>query len=95
MSPSHTDTVAAETVEVEHVFPSKQDPSALPFVRDILALEDVGWHIVDLQPSSTDELALWRVKIERYDEHATMTMTDADPGAALPEILRYVQVDAR
>lgn len=95
MSPSHTDTVPAEIVEIEHAFPSKQDPSALPLMRDILALEDVGWHIVELRPSSTDELALWRVKIERYDEHSTMTMTEADPGAALAELLRYVQVDAR
>ncbi len=71
------------------------DPRTLPLVRHILALEDAGWHVVELRPSTTDELALWRVTIERYDEHATVTLTEADPEAALAELLRYAQVDGR
>jgi hypothetical protein len=71
------------------------DPRALPLVRHILAIEDAGWHVVELRPNGTDELAVWHVKIERYDENATMTMADGDLEAALEELLRYVQVDAQ
>ena len=72
-----------------------EEPAALPLVRHILELEALGWHVVRLRPSRTgDEPPLWHVTIERYDEGATMTMTEADPDAALAELVRYAQADA-
>jgi hypothetical protein len=66
-----------------------------PLVRHIVALEAMGWHVVGLRPSITgDEPALWHVTIERYDESASMTMTDVDPDVALAELVRYAQADA-
>ena len=73
----------------------EQAPRALPLVRHILAIEAAGWHVVELRPNSTGELAVWHVKIERYDEDATMTLADGDLEAALEELLRYVQVDVQ
>jgi hypothetical protein len=73
----------------------EQAPRALPLVRHILAIEGAGWHVVELRPNSTDELAVWHVKIERYDEDATMTVEDSDLEAALEELLRYLQVDVK
>jgi hypothetical protein len=74
---------------------SEQDPHARSLVRRIVELEAIGWHVVRLRPSTTgDAPALWRVTIERYDENATMTMTEADPDAALAELVRYAQADA-
>jgi hypothetical protein len=73
-----------------------QDLHARPHVRHCIALEAAGWHIIELRPSSTDDLALWRVTIERYDGNMTMTVPgEADPDAALEELVRHVQVDAR
>jgi hypothetical protein len=46
-------------------------------------------------PTSADELAIFRVTIERYDEDLTMTLRNADLEAALEELLGYVQVDVR
>jgi hypothetical protein len=62
---------------------------------EVVALEAAGWHVVELRPSGTDELALWRVTIQRYDTNMTMTLQEADPDVALEELVRYVQVDAR
>jgi hypothetical protein len=62
---------------------------------EVVALEAAGWHVVELRPSGTDELALWRVTIQRYDANMTMTLQEADPDVALEELVRYVQVDAR
>jgi hypothetical protein len=64
-------------------------------VRHIVELEAIGWHVIRLRPS-TDEPVLWRVTIMRFDEDVTMTMTmtEADPEAALAELIRYAQADA-
>ena len=65
-------------------------------VHHVLALRATDWHVIELRPSGTDELALWRVTIERYDQAMTMTLRDVeDPDAAIEELLRYVQADAR
>ena len=73
----------------------EQAPDARSLVRRIFELEAIGWHVVRLRPSTTDEAsALWRVTIERYDENATMTITEADPEAALAELVRYAKADA-
>ena len=72
-----------------------QDPDALPLVRHIVELEALGWHVVRLRPSRDgDAPPLWRVTIERYDESATMSLTDADPDIVLAELVRYAQADA-
>jgi hypothetical protein len=71
-------------------------PQVCPLVRHGIALEAAGWHVVEVRPSGTDELALWRVTIERYDQTMTMTVCDAiNPDVAIEDLLRYAQVDAR
>ncbi len=68
---------------------------ACSIVCHVVALEALGWRVVGLRPSGTgDEPALWRVTIERYDESATMSVTDEDPGVALAELIRYAHADA-
>ena len=73
-----------------------RDPHARSLVRHIVELAAIGWHVVGLRPSRTDDppAALWHVTIERFDESATMTLVEADPGVALAELVRYVQADA-
>jgi hypothetical protein len=61
-----------------------------------LALDAAGWKVIEVRPSSTAPLVLWRVTIERYDQAMTMTLRDtSNPDVAIEELLRYVQVDAR
>jgi hypothetical protein len=73
----------------------EQDPHTRSLVRRIVELEATGWHVVRLRPSTSSETsALWRVTIERYDQNATMTITEADPEAALAELVRYAKADA-
>jgi hypothetical protein len=65
-------------------------------VRLIEALEDMGWRIVGLRPSLSDGRAmLWRVTIGRYDQTASITVTEAEPAVALAELFRYAQADAK
>ena len=74
---------------------ASRDPHARSLVRHIVQLAAIGWHVVGLRPSRTDDApALWHVTIERYDESATMTLVEADPDVALAELVRYVQADA-
>lgn len=61
----------------------------------IVELEAAGWHVIRLRPSIGDEPVLWRVTIERYDESASMAITEADPDVALAELVRYARADAR
>jgi hypothetical protein len=66
-------------------------------VRHIVALEAAGWHLVGLRTSLAGpeaETALWRVTIARFDEDASITVTEADPDVALAELVRYAQADA-
>jgi hypothetical protein len=73
-----------------------QDPHERSLERNIIALEAMGWHVVELRPSRAGAVALWRVVIERYDKTMTMTFSHAaDPDSAIAELVRYVQVDAR
>jgi uncharacterized protein (DUF2249 family) len=66
-----------------------------PLVRHIVALEAAGWHLVGLRPSAPEAgPALWRATIARYDENASMSVTEADPDVALAELVRYARVDA-
>ena len=70
-------------------------PDARPFVHHIIALEAIGWRVVELRPSiAGDAPALWRVTIERTDENASMTATEVDLDVALAELVRYTRVDA-
>jgi hypothetical protein len=63
------------------------------YARHITALEAAGWRLVGLRPDVTGA-ALWRARSERYDESASISVTEADPDAALAELVRYAQVDA-
>ena len=69
-------------------------PHVCPLVHHGIALKAAGWYVAQVRPSGTDELALWRVTIERYDQAMTMTLRDAAcPDAAMEELLRYTQAD--
>ncbi|HWO18412.1 MAG TPA: hypothetical protein VNO30_06535 [Kofleriaceae bacterium] len=62
--------------------------------RDVVTLEAMGWHVVELRPRCADSVVLWRVAIERYDKTMTMAISHAaDPDSAVAELVRYVQVD--
>ena len=37
---------------------------------------------------------LWHATIARYDQSVSMTITEADPDAALAELVRYAWADA-
>ena len=65
-------------------------------MRHIVELAAIGWHVVGLRPSRTDDppAALWHVTIERYDESATMSIVENDPDVALAQLVRYAQADA-
>ena len=70
-------------------------PRAHPLERHVTALEAAGWRIVALRPSSPcGEAALWSVAITRADREASMTVSAADPDAALAELVRYASADA-
>jgi hypothetical protein len=67
---------------------------ACPFVHHIIALEAIGWHVVEFRPSiAGEEPALWCVTIERTDQNASMTTTEVDLDVALAELVRYTRVD--
>lgn len=68
-----------------------------PLARLIAGLEPVGWRVVGMRPSiaGDGEVTLWRVTIERHDQEASMVVTDSDLEAAIAELARYVQADAK
>jgi hypothetical protein len=72
-------------------------PVAGSLARHVLALEALGWRVIELRPSRIrgGEVALWRVAILRVDLDASMTVTSSDPLAGLAELARYASADAR
>ena len=68
---------------------------ARSFVRHIIALEAIGWRIVELRPSVVgDEAPLWHVAITRVDLDASMAVAEVDLDIALAELVRYASADA-
>ena len=89
-----------EAGEADEADDARPAPDRAPHVCQMasqgLALDAAGWKIIEVRPSSTAPLVLWRVTIERYDQAMTMTLRDAsNPDVAIEELLRHVQVDAR
>ncbi|HWO23694.1 MAG TPA: hypothetical protein VNO30_33360 [Kofleriaceae bacterium] len=82
---------------VSNAAPNAGPPScACPLERHFLALDAVGWRVVEIRPPvSRDEGALWRVAITRVDLVASMTATASDPDVALAELVRYASADGR
>lgn len=73
----------------------RRHPPDASIVSHLVALDALGWRVVELRPSLMDgEVALWRVKAERVDLDASMRMTAADPDVALAELVRYASADA-
>jgi hypothetical protein len=64
-----------------------------PHVAALLKLSALGWHVTEIRPGRAAPV-IWRVTIRRYDGHASITLTEADPDAALDELFRYAAVDA-
>jgi|SRR5688572_8698199 len=80
---------------------SKAEPASSPRSRSrplvdyFIALEAVGWRVVEIRPPiSSDEGSLWRLRIDRVDFVASMTATAPDPDVALAELVRYASADA-
>jgi hypothetical protein len=64
-------------------------------VSHVVALDALGWRVVELRPSSIDgEVTLWRVTAERLDRDASMHMAAEEPDVALAELVRYASADA-
>ena len=76
--------------------PSSGPPArARPLVDHFIALDGVGWRVVEIRPPiSRDEGGLWHVAITRVDFVASMTATAPDPNVALAELVRYASADA-
>jgi hypothetical protein len=72
------------------------DADPRPHVAALLELSAFGWHVTEIRPDigGGDAPVLWRVTIRRYDGYASITITEADPDAALDELARYAAVDA-
>lgn len=64
-----------------------------PHVAALLELSALGWHVTEIRPDRVAPV-LWRVTIRRYDGYASITVTEADPDAALDELFRYAAADA-
>lgn len=78
---------------VEPPPPAEPPPS---YVATLVELGTFGWHVTEIRPDigGVDAPMLWRVTIRRYDGYASITITEADPDAALDELARYAAVDA-
>jgi hypothetical protein len=77
--------------------PDSRPPSHVcPLARHCIALEAVGWRVVEIRPPvARDEGALWHMAISRVDYVASMTATAPDPDVALAELVRYASADGR
>jgi hypothetical protein len=73
---------------------SYPDADPRPHIAALLALIALGWHVTGILPDRTAPV-LWRVTIERYDGFASISVTEADPDAALEELLHYASADAK
>jgi hypothetical protein len=80
--------------------PRSSDPHAAghdidprPYVAALLELCALGWYVTRIRPNR-DAPVLWRVTITRYNECASITVTEADPDDAFDELLRYARTDA-
>ena len=73
----------------------RHGPRPAPLAHHIVALDAIGWRVVELRPSRTDgEITLWHVAITRVDLDASMTATATEPEAALADLVRYASADA-
>ena len=52
----------------------------------ILALDSMGWRVIEIRPSIDHDDGLWHVTIDRVDFVASMTVTALDPDLALEEL---------
>ena len=63
-----------------------------PHVAAFLELSALGWHVTEIRPDRSAP-PLWRVRIERYDGYASITVMEVDPDEALEEVIRYAAID--
>lgn len=69
-----------------------QETDLRPHVAAFLELSALGWHVAEIRPDRSAP-ALWRVRIERYDGYASITVMEVDPDEALEELIRYAAID--
>ena len=69
-----------------------QEADQRPYVAVLLRLGELGWRVTELRADRTPPV-IWHVTITRYDEDMTMSIVDANPEAALKELIRYVSAD--
>jgi hypothetical protein len=88
--------VAIRFDEEDAAWDSDPGTDARPFVRHLIMLESLGWHVTTLRPNSTEPRALWCVSIARYDKNLIMTIPEAeDPDVGLEELVRYATGTAK
>jgi len=63
-----------------------------PHLAALLTLAALGWYVIEIRPDRTRPV-LWHVTIKRFDEYASITVTEVDPDEALDELIRYAAVD--
>jgi len=69
-----------------------QEADQRPYVAVLLRLGELGWRVTELRADRTPPV-IWHVTITRYDEDMTMSIVDANPEAALKELIRYASAD--
>jgi hypothetical protein len=72
--------------------PPDRTTDARPHIAAMRELAVLGWHVTEIRPDREPPV-LWSVSIRRYDGNVEMTISEADPDAALDELLHYAAAD--
>ena len=70
----------------------RRPTDARPHVAALRELAALGWHVTEIRPDREPPV-LWTVRARRYDHNVEVTVTDADPDAALEEALHFAACD--
>ena len=72
--------------------PPRRTTDTRAHVTALRELAALGWHLVEIRPDREPPL-LWSVTVRRFDHNVEITVTDADPDAALEEALHFAACD--
>lgn len=70
------------------------DDDPRPHVAALITLGALGWYVTQIRPDRIGP-GLWRVPVERFDGHASISVIEVDPDDALDEAIRYAAIDRR
>ena len=65
---------------------------ARPHVTALRELAALGWRIVEIAPDREPPV-LWTVRARRHDDNVEIVVHEADPDAALEEVLHFAACD--